>query len=106
MWPCRGRRDGGTDRQWSAVCRWFLAGFVIMSAARPSRCDLEAVVTQLRDELCRRRREVKQLRVENEILREAAALPAVIPRARRAGLCLPVAPATILCWRQDLIKHC
>ncbi len=43
-----------------------------MSAVRPSRRDLEAVIAQLRDELLHRRREVKQLRVENEILREAA----------------------------------
>jgi putative transposase len=54
------------------VCGWFLAGFAIMSAVRPSRRDLEAVIAQLRDELRQQRREVKQLRVENEILREAA----------------------------------
>ena len=50
----------------------FPASYVIMSAVRPSRRDLEAVIAQLREELRRRRREVKQLRVENEILREAA----------------------------------
>jgi hypothetical protein len=50
----------------------FPAGFVIMSGVRPSRRDLEAVIAQLRGEFRRRRREVEQLRVENEILREAA----------------------------------
>ena len=67
-----GCRDGGMDRQWDAVWGWFVAGFVIMSAVRPSRRDLEAVIAQVRDELRRQRCEVKRLRVENEILREAA----------------------------------
>jgi hypothetical protein len=43
-----------------------------MSGVRPSGRDLEGVIVQLRDELRQQRREVKQLRVENEILREAA----------------------------------
>jgi HTH-like domain len=43
-----------------------------MSAVRPSRRGLEGVIAQLRDELRRQRREVKQLCVEDEILREAA----------------------------------
>ena len=34
-----------------------------------------------------------------------AALLAVIPRARHSGLRLPVMPATILRWRQDLVKR-
>ena len=34
-----------------------------------------------------------------------AALLAVIPRVRRAGLRLPVTPATILRWHRDLAKR-
>ena len=34
-----------------------------------------------------------------------AALLAVIPRARHAGLRLPVTPATILRWHRDLVKR-
>jgi hypothetical protein len=34
-----------------------------------------------------------------------AALLAVIPRARHAGLYLPVTPGTILRWHRDLVKR-
>jgi putative transposase len=34
-----------------------------------------------------------------------AALPAVIPRARHAGLRLPVTPATVPGWRRDLVRR-
>jgi putative transposase len=43
-----------------------------MYASRLSRRDLEAVVSQLRSEVRRFQREVQHLRIENEILREAA----------------------------------
>lgn len=43
-----------------------------MSVCRPSRRELEAVVAQLRSEARRYRREIQRLRVDNEILREAA----------------------------------
>jgi putative transposase len=43
-----------------------------MYASRPSRRDLEAAIAQLRSEVHRHRREIKQLRIENEVLREAA----------------------------------
>lgn len=39
---------------------------------RSSRQDLDAVIGQLRDEVRRHRREIQHLRIENEILREAA----------------------------------
>src|ERR1035437_6443563 len=34
-----------------------------------------------------------------------AALPGVIPKARRHGMWLLVAPDTILRWRRDLVRH-
>ena len=43
-----------------------------MSTCRPNRRELEAVITQLHSEARRHRREIQQLRAENEILREAA----------------------------------
>ena len=43
-----------------------------MSACRPSRRELEAVIAHMHSEARRHRREIQHLRVENEILREAA----------------------------------
>jgi putative transposase len=43
-----------------------------MCASRPGRRDLEVVVAQLRSEARRHRCEIRHLRVESEILREAA----------------------------------
>lgn len=43
-----------------------------MRTYRPTRRDLEAVIAHLRGEVHRHRREIRHLRVENEILREAA----------------------------------
>src|SRR6185437_379159 len=46
--------------------------FSFMPACRPSHRELEAVIAHMRREARRHRREIHQLRVENEILREAA----------------------------------
>jgi putative transposase len=43
-----------------------------MSTCRPSRRELEAVIAHMRNEVRRHRHEIQHLRVENEILREAA----------------------------------
>jgi putative transposase len=43
-----------------------------MPARRPNRRELETVIAHMRSEARRHRREIHQLRVENEILREAA----------------------------------
>ena len=51
---------------------WDAALSLIMYASRPSRRDLEAAIAQLRSEVHQHRREIKQLRIENEVLREAA----------------------------------